>query len=768
MMEGIPGCCKGSLECQVKHLRLIQFAGKKKRSSAVVSEAYPESEYNPSHDILEGDGKINIQDLLDPLQDKAGYSELRKRMQQLENKSAPIQAPLPKPDREKVERKVAYEQSKKEILKWEPLVKRNREAPALFFDEDIDLKYSTVGAIASEFEPRTEFEKKIASLVYDEKVMEAHKKDGARLLELNKVSVEEEKERRDRIAKMRSLLFRHEMKQKHIKKIKSKTYHRLLKKDRLKAFSVQREMDPEAAKEQAIKQEFKRAEERLTLKHKNSSKWAKRILKRGLDAQDDGTRAAIAEQLQQHVLLTRKMNSMKENSSSDDSSDEDEEDSAASDQDSAAKLLADARGKTLKALEEENDAPTSGVLSLPFMVRGLKKRKDAAIEEAKLALEEYEMTSKQKEDSHEAEKSRPSTSSGRMVFGAVKPQIQNKKSKPERTLDDSDSEDDVEANEDGDIGGQKEDLQNDIGNGSFSFDEDSQIHQNSIFKSFDNIVKDPSAKTTYEVSIFASDSWRKMKDGKKEGTEVGHSSKKKQEVGEPAGVDKHLKSVELNELGEESDTESEGQMVDGVLSAGPARSYELPSQAELVQQAFAGDDVEEDFEKDKMEILNKENPEPEKPVLLPGWGQWTNVQKKRGLPSWMLKEHDDAKRKREEALKKRKDAHLKHVIISEKVDKKAEKLQTKSLPFPFTSKEVFEQSIRMPIGPEFNPVTALGALNRPEVVKKSGIIIKPIQFKEVNPHEKGDNYRGNEQKGGSKRKRGGDGAGKKKASKTRS
>ncbi|PKI40192.1 hypothetical protein CRG98_039444, partial [Punica granatum] len=225
------------------------------------------------------------------------------------------------------------------------------------------------------------------------------------------------------------------------------------------------------------------------------------------------------------------------------------------------------------------------------------------------------------------------------------------------------------------IGGAERRFAEDIGNGSFSFDEDSQVHQNSIFK-------DPSAKTTYEVSIFASDSWRK--------------------------------SVELNELGEESDTESEGKMVDGVLSAGPARSYELPSQAELVRQAFAGDDVEEDLEKDKMEILNKENPEPEKPVLLPGWGQWTNVQKKRGLLSWMLKEHDDAKRKREEALKKRKDAHLKHVIISEKVDKKAEKLQTKSLPFPFTSKEVFEQSLRMPIGPEFNPVTALGALNQPE------------------------------------------------------
>lgn len=59
---------------------------------------------------------------------------------------------------------------------------------------------------------------------------------------------------------MRSLLFRHEMKRKRIKKIKSKTYHRLLKKDRLKSASAEMLMDPEAAKEAAIKQEFKRAE----------------------------------------------------------------------------------------------------------------------------------------------------------------------------------------------------------------------------------------------------------------------------------------------------------------------------------------------------------------------------------------------------------------------------------------------------------------------------------------------------------------------------
>ncbi|CAI9771971.1 unnamed protein product [Fraxinus pennsylvanica] len=56
----------------------------------------------------------------------------------------------------------------------------------------------------------------------------------------------------------------------------------------------------------------------------------------------------------------------------------------------------------------------------------------------------------------------------------------------------------------------------------------------------------------------------------------------------------------------------------------------------------------------------------------------------------------------------------------------AEKLHTRTLPYPYTSKEVFEQSIRMPIGPEFNPVTAVGALNRPQVVKRTGVSIKPI------------------------------------------
>lgn len=108
-------------------------------------------------------------------------------MQQEEKNARTIQAPLPKVDQARIERKVAYDSSKKDITKWEPIIKRNREAPTIFFDENTNVGFSTVGAIASEFEPRTEFERKMAAIVGDKELMEAHKKDGSRLLELNEV-----------------------------------------------------------------------------------------------------------------------------------------------------------------------------------------------------------------------------------------------------------------------------------------------------------------------------------------------------------------------------------------------------------------------------------------------------------------------------------------------------------------------------------------------------------------------------------------------------
>lgn len=159
----------------------FQILGKKKKD-LIVSEAYPESEYNPS-----GDGRISIRDLLDPLHDKPGFSKLRKELNRMEKQSIPTLTPVAKTDRDKLERMAGYIQSKKYITRWEPLIKRNREAPTLFFEGDREVGYSTIGAIASEFKPRSDFEMKMALLVNQNEVVEAHKRDGARLLELNEV-----------------------------------------------------------------------------------------------------------------------------------------------------------------------------------------------------------------------------------------------------------------------------------------------------------------------------------------------------------------------------------------------------------------------------------------------------------------------------------------------------------------------------------------------------------------------------------------------------
>lgn len=107
----------------------------------------------------------------------------------------------------------------------------------------------------------------------------------------------------------------------------------------------------------------------MTLRHKNN-KWFQHIKHRGLDKQDEGTLAAVKELGQIRSELTRKQHSMYNSSSSseDTSDDDDDENTVDSDLDKANKLLIKAKQKTMKVLEEDEEIPQSGLLSLPFMV----------------------------------------------------------------------------------------------------------------------------------------------------------------------------------------------------------------------------------------------------------------------------------------------------------------------------------------------------------------------------------------------------------------
>ena len=130
---------------------------------------------------------------------------------------------------ERIERKAAYETTKADIAKWQPIVKENREKPTLNFvgvERDKMHRKKTLASINTDFVPENDFEKEIMAHLKEANALTGEDVERAEDLALNELTPEEARERRARLAKMRNLLFKHEMKAKRVKAIKSKTFHR--------------------------------------------------------------------------------------------------------------------------------------------------------------------------------------------------------------------------------------------------------------------------------------------------------------------------------------------------------------------------------------------------------------------------------------------------------------------------------------------------------------------------------------------------------------
>ena len=57
--------------------------------------------------------------------------------------------------------------------------------------------------------------------------------------------------------------------------------------------------------------------------------------------------------------------------------------------------------------------------------------------------------------------------------------------------------------------------------------------------------------------------------------------------------------------------------------------------------------------------------------------------------------------------------------------------QVKRIPFPFTSVNQFEASVRAPVGKTWNPETAYRKLIEPKVITKMGTVIEPMDKAQV-------------------------------------
>lgn len=157
-------------------------------------------------------------------------------------------------------------------------------------------------------------------------------------------------------------------------------------------------------------------------------------------------------------------------------------------------------------------------------------------------------------------------------------------------------------------------------------------------------------------------------------------------------------------------------------SAGGGNADLLSSQKSIVAEAFAGMDVVKEFAQLKRSIVEQDEPKEQTELRVPGWGSWAGE----GAALPRKRKARPAPQQEEKQRKKRADDGLAHVIINERKDKKALKYTVASVPYPFTSKEQYESSIRQPLGPEWNTRTSHKNLTKPQIIKKSGAVILPI------------------------------------------
>ena len=113
-----------------------------------------------------------------------------------------------------------------------------------------------------------------------------------------------------------------------------------------------------------------------------------------------------------------------------------------------------------------------------------------------------------------------------------------------------------------------------------------------------------------------------------------------------------------------------------------------------------------------------------------GWGDWAGPGKE--VSQKILSKRDKliAAAEADAARKKmgRKDTKMPNVVLSERRVKTASKFKLDEVPHPFTTREEYEQSLRMPVGEEWNASHVVRANTKPEVMLRAGRVVEPAKL----------------------------------------
>nr|SVE84338.1 EOG090X08JJ [Daphnia pulex] len=601
-----------------------------------------------------GDGdskakKIQVDDLLSVIAKKTRLGALSKTVKQAKSRTQTLKVPLEKPQALRVERAAGYEKVKDEISRWDDTVKGNRNAEQLIFPlNQPSLKMCSSKEFTSKFKPKTPLEQQISELLRGNKNVQAEDQEltPAEQEALTSMSLKEALERRKELAKSRALQSYQEAKARRQNKIKSKTYHRLLKREKMKnhvkEFEALKEHDPEKALEKLEQLDKKRIEERMTLKHKGAGKWAK--LQAIRSKYDENARESLADQLRIGKEVTRKVKK------SDDESDED----------IPPIPLEKSDNPWLGGTESAHPTSeiTSGYRKLWDTVNKNKEIKKI-INEIPIKAKSKPKKKKQSVD-REVNVSDLSASDDNESITSESPEMQEEFSEElnEGLVRKSTMEDFEQRDEDIEI---------------------DQIHRPKKTKSIP--IEEKVSETTKNKTKLVTDidpfKFISMPD-----TTIINSS------------------VPVTEEGNEEEDEEEQRRM-------------------TLAEAFADDDVIEQFKEEKKRVVSASAPK-DIDLTLPGWGEWGGSGVK------------ISKRKRRQFIikappaPKRRDENQGNLIINEDKNTNMRRQQVDDLPFPFRSAAAFETTIRAPVTSTFIPETAVRKLAAPKVITKIGTVIAPM------------------------------------------
>lgn len=233
----------------------------------------------------EADNSLSLDALIGALSDSKDLRTVKKNLDDFE-KSFSAPKNVEKVISQRVERTLQYGNVQKDMGKWQETVTANRHVKTLDLAKD-KRQLPSHKSLVHKFEPETEMEKEIHMILLKSGGIEktAHENE---LEELrgSGLTPQEIREKQASLAKVKALMFYEQLKRHRLNKIKSKAYRRIRKKQKQRLEQTQGESavdedDDEEQKEKNEKEALKRVQERMDLRHKNTNRWSKMALKYG-------------------------------------------------------------------------------------------------------------------------------------------------------------------------------------------------------------------------------------------------------------------------------------------------------------------------------------------------------------------------------------------------------------------------------------------------------------------------------------------------------